>query len=200
MSNELIEVGVAQFTLPGEQESGDRCVVRYFDGRAVVGVIDGLGHGPEAAHAAERAVEVVERYGHEPVGLLMQRCHERLLDTRGAVITLLELGAGRLRWVGAGNVAAVLVRRHEPLGELRCEELLVRSGVAGIVLPSIDAFDAEIGPGDLVVAVTDGIRSSFIGALGRESPQRLADRLLEDYRTGQDDALVVAARVLGGAS
>jgi negative regulator of sigma-B (phosphoserine phosphatase) len=200
VTDALIEIGVAACTLPGEQESGDRCVVRHFDGRTVVGVIDGLGHGPEAARAADGAAEIVEAHGHEPVGLLMQRCHERLLDTRGAVITLLEFRAdGTLRWVGAGNVATVLVRCG-PHGEPRREELLARSGIAGVVLPSIVSLDAEIAPGDMVVAATDGIRSSFVDALRREPPQRLADRLLENHRTGHDDALVVVARMAGGDS
>lgn len=30
-----------------------------------------------------------------------------------------------------------------------------------------------------------------------DSPQRSADRILERYRTGKDDALVVVARVAG---
>jgi hypothetical protein len=52
----------------------------------------------------------------------------------------------------------------------------------------------------MVVAATDGIRSSFVDALRREPPQRLADRLLENHRTGHDDALVVVARMAGGDS
>jgi hypothetical protein len=31
----------------------------------------------------------------------------------------------------------------------------------------------------------------------RENPQRAADRILEQYRTGSDDALVLVARLTG---
>ncbi len=43
-----IEWGSAGQALPGERESGDRCVVRVAADQALLAVIDGIGHGHEA--------------------------------------------------------------------------------------------------------------------------------------------------------
>ena len=195
----VIDVGIAQVTLPGENECGDRCVVKVFENRAMVGVIDGLGHGEDAAHAAAVAAEVLEAFAHEPVGALMARCHERLRETRGAAITLIvfDCAAGLLEWTGAGNVSAVLLHR-EPSGDPSRTELLVRGGVAGGSLPSTAASTADIARGDVVAIATDGVRRGFVdGIKGGEPLQALAERLLEQYQTSQDDALVAVVRVQG---
>ena len=50
-----LERGEAGAPLAGETRSGDLAVFAPFDGGALVAVIDGLGHGPAAADAAEAA-------------------------------------------------------------------------------------------------------------------------------------------------
>lgn len=201
MSLALIDIGAATSTLPGEIECGDRYVVRNGPTRALVGVIDGIGHGAEAARAAQQAAAVLESFSEEPVGPLLRRCHEALRRTRGAAITLIAFNGGdnRIEWVGAGNVTAVLLHPG-PFGRLRCRELLVRGGVAGAHLPSIASSAAEMLRGDFVVAATDGMHKHFIDGIKRsEPPQQLAERLLAEYRTRRDDALIVVARVRGNA-
>jgi phosphoserine phosphatase RsbX len=199
MTRRVIDVGIAHAALPGENESGDRCVVKVFGNRALVGVIDGLGHGEDAHRAAAAAAEVLEAFGHEPVSALMARCHERLRETRGAAITLVafDCAAGSLEWTGAGNVTAVLLRR-EPAGDPSRMQLLVRGGVAGGSLPSTTASTADVARGDIVAIATDGVRPGFIdGIKGGEPLQPLAERLLEQYQTAQDDALLAVIRVQG---
>jgi hypothetical protein len=42
------------------------------------------------------------------------------------------------------------------------------------------------------------IRGDFsVGLSARENPQRAADRILKQYRSGNDDALVLVARLMG---
>jgi hypothetical protein len=197
--NGVIEIGIAERTLPGQSESGDRCVVKLYENHAMVGVIDGLGHGEEAARAAAAAAEVLETFGHEPVAMLLARCHERLRDTRGAAITLIafDTAGPRLEWTGAGNVAAVLVQR-DPSGDPFCTELLVRSGVAGVTLSSTAASSVGVARGDIVALATDGVRPGFTdGIKGTESLQPLAERLLDQHQTAHDDALLAVVRVQG---
>ena len=61
----MIEWGVASRALPGETRSGDLHVVESFAGGALVAAVDGLGHGEEAADAADRVARSKE---HEYVG------------------------------------------------------------------------------------------------------------------------------------
>jgi hypothetical protein len=197
MTQALVEVGIAQFTLPGEAESGDGCVVKISEQRAIIGVIDGLGHGPEAARAAQAAAAIIEAFDHEPVGAVMARCHEKLRGTRGAAITLVAFDAVRrqLDWLGAGNVAAVVLH-PDVAGKSWREELFMRGGMAGVRMPSMAASNVEIRGGDIVAIATDGVQLGFIdGVTHGLPPQRLAERLLADYQTARDDALVVVARV-----
>src|SRR3989449_11615805 len=108
----LIDWGAAALTLPGQSRSGDRQAVVLFPGGALVAVVDGLGHGELAAVPAETAIEVLERHAREPVVTLIQRCHERLRGTRGAVTSLPSFpeADGTRTWLGVANVVGVLLR------------------------------------------------------------------------------------------
>jgi hypothetical protein len=78
------------------------------------------------------------------------------------------------------------------------ESLLLRAGVVGSQLPALQATVLPIVQGDTLFFATDGVRSDFSVTLSpRENPQRAADRILEQYRSGNDDALVLVARITG---
>jgi len=197
MTHGLLETGLAERTRAGETVSGDRCVVANSGPRVLLGVIDGVGHGSEAAHAAGIAADELEKHAREPVDALLLRCHAQLRDTRGAAITLaaIDTTTGTLEWVGAGNVAAALLQ-IEPFGLPATRELLVRGGSCGATLPSTRALQLPMARGDTLVIATDGVHRTFISDIvASEPPQRLADRLLARYGTTLDDALVLVARL-----
>ena len=98
--------------LPGEQVSGDTAVVTTSDTLTLLTVIDGLGHGPEAAAASEVAMGDADR---ERVG------------SAGTVVGAVPPGPphdtgrghdhgcggpcdGAMQWLGVGDVEGVLVR------------------------------------------------------------------------------------------
>jgi hypothetical protein len=180
---------------PLDSESGDQYLVASVPEGLMLAVIDGLGHGPEAAVAARTAVDLLKTYaGEHPVALL-KRCHEGLRSTRGAVVSLACFDAGHMTWAGVGNVDGVLVRA-DPHGAV--ERLMVRGGVVGHQLPALDAAQVPVGCGDLLVFATDGVRSDFAEHVpGVGTPQATADRLLAAYGKSTDDALVMVARYLG---
>ena len=191
-----LELGVAERALPGERRSGDRAVLAAYDGGALVAAIDGLGHGDEAAAAADAAAAVLAaRPGEEPRRLI-EACHAALLRTRGAVMTLawFDLVARSLSWTGVGNVEGRLVRA--PAGP-RAPTLgaFTRGGVVGYNLPSIRVTGADLADGDLVVLATDGIDSGFATAIAvAGSAKEIAARILERHGKAADDALVVVVR------
>ena len=67
MKRTLVDWSAASRARAGEKESGDRCVVKVQADGALLAVADGLGHGAEAALAADLAVRTVERYATEPL-------------------------------------------------------------------------------------------------------------------------------------
>ena len=74
----------------GERESGDRPVVQPFPDGVLVAVVDGLGHGKEAATAARMSTGVLARCAAETPTVLVRRCHQALGATRGVVLSVEE--------------------------------------------------------------------------------------------------------------
>ena len=190
----FLEWGVAAQALAGEATSGDRHVMQAFPSGALVAVIDGLGHGEEAATAAEIAVTTLIGNAHESVITLLNRCHEQLRASRGVVMSMASFNAveGTLTWAGVGNVEGVLRRAGTNVSD---ESLLLRGGIVGIQLPPLSASIIPVMPGDTLIFVTDGITPGFAEKLNlRDPPQELADCILTQHGKGTDDALVLIAR------
>lgn len=192
----VVACGSASRALPGQRVGGDLCVVHPFATGLLVGAIDGLGHGREAARAASAAASVIARQPDDSVLRLVQRCHAALRPTRGAAMTLAAFNFidATMTWVGVGNVAGVLCRadRHaSPANEF----LLLRGGLVGHNLPPLLAAMMPLAPGDMLLLATDGVDSGFWqAARPEEGPQPLAERLLRAYAKPTDDALVVTAQ------
>jgi serine phosphatase RsbU (regulator of sigma subunit) len=192
-----VEFGVATFVLPGQSASGDQHLVCCKNDTILIAAADGIGHGEKAANAAKAAISVLESDVEEPVISLVQLCHQRLRSTRGVVLSLASIDTlhGMMTWLGVGNVRGVLLRAGAGKGKPR-EELLLRGGVVGAQLPPLQATVLPVAWDDMLVFVTDGIRGDFVQTLSaRESPQRAAERILEQYGTATDDALVLVARL-----
>jgi negative regulator of sigma-B (phosphoserine phosphatase) len=197
----LIEWAVAALTMPGQPTSGDGHLVKPLDRGVLVAVVDGLGHGPEAAAAAAQAVRTLESHAEQPVVSLVERCHEALRDTRGAVMSLASYSARNdtLAWLGVGNVEGLLLP-HLDSSHRSSVSLLLRPGVLGTRLPAVSAAVVPVKPGDILILATDGIRSDFAGGVIPTDPlQKIADRILATYGTTTDDALVLVARYRGNA-
>jgi hypothetical protein len=189
-----LDLGTAEAAHEGETRSGDVGVFIPTPTGALACVIDGLGHGPEAADAAELCADVVRANAEAAAGDLMQACHEALLETRGAVMTVawIDLERSELSWAGVGNVDARLVRSGP---ELREEVALVFGGVLGYRMPRVRPATMSLGRGDLLVMITDGIDAAISPALaGGGSAQALASRILDIHGKGSDDALAAVIR------
>ena len=145
-ASSVIEWGVASATLAGETESGDLHIVREVGGGVLIGVVDGLGHGEEAATAAKVAVATLGKFAHEPIPSLVQRCHEALVGTRGVVMSLAFVDPGRetITWVGLGNVEGLLVHANWAERSSRTS-LVTRAGVS--VTKPEDLPRTACGPG-----------------------------------------------------
>jgi negative regulator of sigma-B (phosphoserine phosphatase) len=191
-----IEWGIAALPLPGQGASGDGHLVKAFPNGVLVAVVDGLGHGPEAAEAAAIAIHTLENHSEQPVISLMNRCHEALRSTRGVAMSLASytVSDSTLTWVAVGNVEGVLLRGNGRTTDER-ESLLLRGGVLGTRLPSLSADSLTLGGGGVLILATDGIDSGFAETLTvTDPPQTIADRILAGHRRTTDDALVLVAR------
>ncbi len=193
-----VDSGVARFVRPGERESGDRHFLALKQDRILMAVIDGIGHGEEAAAAAEAALAALEECADDSVGAMIRRCHEKLRTTRGVVLSVasIDVARGIMSWIGVGNVQALLFRGLAVGGEQ--EALLLRGGVVGAQLPTLQEAQLAVRSGDTIVLFTDGVRADFTRHLSlSERPQQAANTILGEFHNGNDDALVLIARLKG---
>jgi serine/threonine protein phosphatase PrpC len=189
-------------TMGGESKSGDSFLVKDLPEGCMMAVIDGLGHGEEAASAAKKGSDVIEKHAREGIIPLIRRCHDALRDTRGVVMSAAWVSAREesLVWAGVGNVEGLLLRSQPDVRPPR-ESLLLRAGVVGHNLPALHAGILPLMKGDVIILVTDGVRGDFRREVRVDQPpQQLATQLLANYSNGHDDALVLVARYIGRGS
>lgn len=187
--------GAVCLACPGEHVSGDSWSVREERGRRVVLVVDGLGHGPAAAAAANESVRLFREGGVDASPAeVVQRLHAGLRATRGAALAVAELDPGRrlLRYAGIGNIAGTILAG----GATR--SLVSHHGTAGHDARRIQEFSYPLPRGATLVMHSDGLTGRWTterypGLLGHH-PATLAAVLLRDFARGRDDATVVVLR------
>lgn len=199
-SGPLVNFWVAQRPIPGQNESGDQYLVCHFPGGALAAVVDGLGHGEQASAAAKLAIETLAAQPDDPVQVLMQRCHEALRKTRGAVVTLASFAEANnaLTWLAVGNVEAVLRRENMPYS--KPVAILPRGGIVGDRLPPLNPATLTVAPGDLLLLATDGISAHFVREVRRmEQPRQLINHIFAQHAKSTDDALILGVQWINGS-
>lgn len=194
-----IEWSVTARPMAGEVVPGDLYLVKFFADGVLLAVVDGVGHGDEAALAAETAVSVLRAKAEEPVISLIKSCHAALTKTRGVVMTVasLHLSDNTLTWVGVGNVEGRLLRAGTG-ADHSSESILLRNGLVGYQLPPLQAGILSIGRNDLLIFATDGVHVAFDqGVNVADTPQNISDRIMHRWFKGTDDALTLVVRYLG---
>ena len=200
MSDKIIEWSTAVQVRQGEDLSGDHYLICRVLDRVLVAVLDGIGHGPEAAEASRKAVTVLEAHADEPIISLFLLCHNELRNTRGVVMSLavLDSSSNSMTWLGVGNVGGRLLRADKTSLHTE-EELLTYSGIVGHQLPPVLIFSVlPIFKGDVLILTTDGISHEFSESvyIGRSAYQ-IANDILANYSKDTDDALVTVAKYQG---
>lgn len=189
-----IDVAVAARPHPAETVNGDAAAVHWVDGVCRITVLDGLGHGPEAADASARALEVLDAHPDLVPAEAIRRCHGALIGTRGAVMSVarLDLARRELAYAGVGNIEAHLWQAG------RRERPIAYRGIVGSVLPTIRTFTLALADDWTFILHSDGVSARLDPELAVThpswQPQALADAILARYARVSDDATVAVAR------
>ncbi len=185
-----MKYGVVSRPKENREISGDAYLVLEEKGFALFALVDGLGSGEEAAHAARKAVECVRENRERPLLEILRACHTALHNTRGVVVGLLrvEEEAGQVRYAGVGYIG-ICVLSEEPFHPISY------NGIVGYRLPRVHEFVGRYHPGDTFILYSDGIDSRFHSdeaLLGTErDPQRLAEAIAEHYSRNDDLCILV---------
>jgi anti-sigma regulatory factor (Ser/Thr protein kinase) len=189
-----VDIGALTVPLAGEDECGDGWGVACDPAGATLMAADGLGHGPQAAAAAQAAIEQLRRLpGSEP-GPLVEAAHEALRSTRGAALAAARIDFENdvIRFAGIGNIGAYVID-----GDTR-RALVSHNGIVGHNMRKVQEFSAPCPPGALVILHSDGIQTQwdldrYPGLLAR-SPVLVAAMLMRDFIRRRDDAMVLVVR------
>lgn len=188
------EVGVATRAHPGCDCNGDAAILVGDPKATLLGVMDGLGHGPHAHRAAAKARDYIEHHATLPLADIFLGVHRTCLGTRGVVMALARIDAvpKRLTLAGIGNI------------EVRFRSLLdtvqptFRRGIVGQKMPTALILEFPWTAESLLVMHSDGVGSNWsIDDLyaRRDTPAHmLAQRMLGSLARDHDDATVLVAR------
>ena len=199
LSGSRVAWAVASQPHPAQSVTGDGYVVKRIQRGLLAAVVDGLGHGADAAAAAALCIDTLAANAELPILTVLRHCHERLRGTRGATVSVavFDFEIDTLTWSGVGDVVALLVRADET-ARPKTETLVPRAGLLGSGSPALVASNVALGRDDVIVLATDGIEPGFERSVARSGrPQALADRILNAHAKRTDDALVLVARYAG---
>lgn len=198
-----LEWAAAGVPLHGAAQSGDRYLITPCANGALAVVVDGIGHGPEAANASRRAIEVIRSGAQtDSLGDLVLECHRSLRNcSRGAVLSMARYDAEQsmMTWLGIGNVEGRLLLKTKG-GRYLQEYLVLRPGLLGERMPALRPSVLRVREGDMLIFATDGIKADFAEHLYIDSHvDDIARNIIARCNKGTDDALVLVMRYMGHA-
>ncbi len=186
--------GVAALCAPGETVCGDGWAIAIDGSQCGVLLADGLGHGPEAAEAAQAAVALFAAQPFAELKDALEQAHARLRITRGAALAraTLDAASSTIRSVGAGNVVTRLVSGTAN------KTLLSQHGTVGVQVRRPEEIRTDWPAHAMVVLHSDGCQtrwpSEVLAPLLGRDPSLAAAVLLRDFCRGRDDATIIVVR------
>ena len=179
----------------GNKECGDQCFIKEFNGKTLVAVIDGLGHGKSAEDAAVKAAEYLENNYYLNLSEIFHGCNEFLKGTVGAAmgIALIDSENCRITFAGVGNIEARVVAD-------RTLNLVCDFGIVGGGIRKVTEETSPFRHGDMLIMYSDGISAKFdvfsYPEEVRSDSQRLAEIISREVSRSHDDSIVVVGRVV----
>jgi anti-sigma regulatory factor (Ser/Thr protein kinase) len=193
-------IGVVCQPKPGEEVCGDDWAAELQSGRAVLGVADGLGHGPDARKAARATTTVLHANPGRNPGAIVEGMHAAARATRGSAVGVCEVDLTQsvCRFAGVGNIACTVV------GETSSRQLVSHNGIVGHSMRAVQEFSVPWPQTGLVVMHSDGVSTQWDLAaypgLRTRHPALIAAVLYRDFSRHRDDATVLVAKQSPGGS
>jgi len=193
-ADDAIELGAVCLPKKGEEVAGDGWLVEPSGDYRTVLVVDGLGHGPNAARAARAATDAFAAHPAATPAALMQICHGALAATRGAAGAAARFATVKSQgtFAGIGNISC----RVEWSGERR--QLVSHSGTLGHVMRRVQEFEFSFPAGALLILHSDGLVSHWVTTdypgLASKHAGLIAGVLYRDHDRGSDDVTVVVLK------
>jgi len=177
----------------GEQLSGDKWLTCEVDHSLYCLVVDGLGHGFEAAEAAKLACERFKKNLNVNPATMLKILHDALRGSRGAVAATakIDFAQNKITYAGLGNITGLLIDGDQ------CKHLVSLNGTLGYEFRKATEFEWPWTSQSTLVMHSDGIssKSSETRSKGMSASAGIAAASLYfNYAKKNDDATVLVAR------
>jgi anti-sigma regulatory factor (Ser/Thr protein kinase) len=157
LSSSPWDIGVATRPRRSALENGDAFVIRRWNEKLLVGVIDGLGHGQLAQHAALAAQQYVQCHYDLPLDKLFAGAGRACRGTRGAVMALARFEShGRILFASLGNIEARAFGRSQKV------PFHVKRGILGLEERNVTVQDYNWLPGAVLVLHSDDDATALV--------------------------------------
>src|SRR5512134_3333753 len=189
-----LEIGAVCKAAPGEDVSGDAWKALHQPDGGLIVIVDGLGHGPAAAEAAQKAIRTFDVSSHIAPASMVSAMNGALRSTRGAAVAVarIDFTGGTIAFAGIGNISGTLID-----GEVT-RKTVSHNGIVGHSVRSIQEFVYPCSRNTLVVLHSDGMATNWhlqaYPGLMEKHPGVVAAILYRDFTRGRDDVTVVVAR------
>lgn len=193
MSFKWLEFGAATRACRLLPENGDTIIMKQWEGSALVGIIDGLGHGRFAQKASQTARQYVEQHFDQSLENLFRGVGRACRATRGVVMALCRFDLAR-QTVSIASVGNVEMRL------IGCDHarLVVRRGVLGLNAPNPVVSENPWTSSNILIVHSDGLRTRWqwdeFKDVAQERPSVIARDLLNKLGKMEDDATVVVVK------
>jgi anti-sigma regulatory factor (Ser/Thr protein kinase) len=187
--------GVVCIPLGTERACGDAWLIERTPGRTLVLLADGLGHGHDAARAADVAVRAAQEHARYSPARIIEAAHAAMRGTRGAAVAVAEIlpAEQRLAFAGIGNVSAAIAAQDGT------KSLASLNGIVGHEMRTVREFNYPWADRACLIMHSDGIKTRWqLGTypgLASHHPALVAGTLFRDFTRGRDDATVLAVRM-----
>lgn len=196
-----LRLGTLCVPLHADEPCGDAAVAitnAHAPDRPLLMMVDGLGHGPEAALAAARAVSFATENATWPLPRLLHALDGALQGSRGAAVGVARIQNDAqglsLRFAGVGNTRA-LRWRAGAMQRLPSQYGIVGGGFSAPVAE----HTVSLAPGDWVLMFSDGLNERIelpvLLPEWQRDPALLCAHLMKHWRQGADDIGVLACHL-----
>jgi len=182
-----LKVFVENRPYPGEKNSGD--LPFFFQGKEslLLGIADGLGHGPRAHAVTLQVEEYLKQYWQDDILRMFENLDRALQSSIGAAIGLghINLLNGKMEYAGIGNTRAYV------LGE-KSYRFVCNDGIVGQKMRTPLLQSYQLTEGDKVILTTDGIQERVYNDSSHHyvttNPETISRSIVEHYGKLYDDA------------
>jgi phosphoserine phosphatase RsbX len=189
-----LNLSYASRAMPGENICGDQGGWWLHGDHLVLAVADGLGHGKEAARAANMVMQCIGANLGSTCESLFIYCDDRLRQTRGVAlaVAIVNRSSGEMTVGSVGNIRMLLINETQNL-RLDGGRGIVGAGYKDFVTQTLSLSD-----GNTLVMFSDGVDEfpalrEVLDDAAIEAPS-VAQVILDRWGRATDDAMVLCYR------